>query len=197
MADELAKVFPRYLTDASKDELRKRIQAYPNNQNFYSTKWEGPPGPLQGDGWNGFEKLDFATANRYPVAGIVISNSCDIDEENKSLRMRNIVFAPIVPLSRYADQLRSSGKLSDEKIATHLGAIKSQQKTELFYLPESNRTPEAIVQFDDVATQPLGAFAEAPKKERLFRLNNYGFYILLMKFSIHFTRFGEALDRAG
>ncbi|MER8974698.1 MULTISPECIES: hypothetical protein [unclassified Mesorhizobium] len=196
MPEELAKVFPRYLTDGSKEELRRRIQSYPDNHNFYSTTWEGPAGPIQGDGWNGFVKLDFSTAERYPVAGIVISNSCDIDEDNKSLRMRNIVFAPIVPLSKYADHLRSLGTLSNEKVSNHLQAIKSQQKTELFYLPASRRTPEAIVQFDDVATQPLGSFAEAPQKERLFRLNNYGFYILLMKFSIHFTRFGEALDRA-
>lgn len=192
LPDALAKVFPYYLTNASKEELRNRIKAYPQDQNFYATSWDGPPGPIQGDGWNGFIKLDFGSADRFPVAGIIISNSCDIDEENRSIRRRNIIFAPIVPLADYVERLKG---VPDDKVAAHIDAIKSQQKTELFYLPASGRTPEAIVQFDDISTQPLGSFASIRDRERLFRLNNYGFYIFLMKFSIHFTRFGEALDR--
>jgi hypothetical protein len=36
---------------------------------------------------------------------------------------------------------------------------------------------------------------ESLKQQRIFSLSNYGFYLFLFKLSIHFTRFGEAVDR--
>ncbi|UCI24613.1 hypothetical protein [Mesorhizobium sp. B2-8-5] len=192
MPDELAKVFPYYLSHASKDELRKRIEGYPNDRNFFATSWDGPAEPLQGDGWNGFIKIDFQSGTRIELGGIVISNSCDIDPQNRSISNRNIIFAPIIALDDYAARLRG---LSSDKVSGHLDAIRTQQKTDLFYLPASKRTPEAVVRFDDISSQPLSVFVNYKDRERLFRLNTYGFYVFLMKVSIHFTRFGEALDR--
>ena len=139
--------------------------------------------------------MDFETAERRSISGIVVSNSCDIDEENKSLRDRNVVFAPIIPLAAYEARLRRLVDVSAERVESHLDAVRKQNKTEIFYLPESSTTPELIVQFDDIAAQPLGNFAQVDDRRRLFRLNDYGFYVFLMKFSISFNRFGEELER--
>ena len=195
LIDHLERVFPYYLTAESKKKLSDHLGAYPDDKHYYATSWDGPPGPIQGDGWSGFTKLDFETAERRSISGIVVSNSCDIDEENKSLRDRNVVFAPIIPLAAYEARLRRLVDVSAERVESHLDAVRKQNKTEIFYLPESSTTPELIAQFDDIAAQPLGNFAQVDDRRRLFRLNDYGFYVFLMKFSISFNRFGEELER--
>ena len=195
LIDKLERFFPYYLTANSKKKLSDHIGAYPNDKQYYTTSWEGPPSPIQGDGWSGFTKMDFGTATRHKISGVVISNSCDIDENNESLRDRNIVFSPVIPLATYEARLRGLADVAPQRIGSHLDAIRKQNKTEIFYLPESSTTPELIIQFDDIASQPLGDFAEVDDRRRLFRLNNYGFYVFLMKFSISFNRFGEELER--
>lgn len=195
LIDHLERVFPYYLTAKSKKKLSDHIGAYPDDKHYYATSRDGPPGPIQGDGWSGFTKLDFDTAERLRISGIVVSNSCDIDEENQSLRDRNVVFAPVIRLATYEARLRRLADVSAEGVKSHLDAIRKQNKTEIFYLPESSTTPELIVQFDDIAAQPLGNFAQLDDRRRLFRLNNYGFYVFLMKFAISFNRFGEELER--
>lgn len=192
----LEDVFPHYLTATDKKLLSDRIGSYPSDRHYFSSSWEGPSEPIQGDGWNSFTKLDFYASTKKKIAGIVISNSCDINESNKSLRNRNIVFAPITKLETYENRLRSNSEIPSSKVDVHLDAIRKQNKTEVFYLPESKETPETIVQFDDIAAEPLGSFSKSEDRRKLFRLNNYGFYIFLMKLSIHFTRFGEKINRS-
>lgn len=195
--DRLERIFPDYLTAYGKKRLSDHIRAYPDDKHYYSysKSWDEQPGLLQGDGWSGFTKLDFNTTERPIISGIVVSNSCDIDEDNVSLRERNVVFAPIIPLATYEARLRALADVSSERIESHLDSVRKQHKSEIFYLPESSMTPESIVPFDDVATQPLFSFAQFDGRRRLFRLNDYGFYVFLMKFSISFCRFGENLDR--
>ncbi len=195
--ERLERVFPSYLTAYGKKRLSDHLRAYPDDRHYYSysRSWDEQRGPLQGDGWSGFTKLDFNTSERRIISGIVVSNSCDIDEENVSLRERNIVFAPIIPLATYEARLRALDDVSSAKIGSHLDSIRKQYKSEIFYLPESSMTPESIVPFDDIAIQPLFSFVEADDRRRLFRFNNYGFYLFLMKLSISYCRFGENLDR--
>ena len=104
------------------------------------------------------------------------------------------MFAPIIPFAAYEGRLRNAQDASAEKISGHLEAVRKQQKPGILYLPPSALTPETLVFFDEIASLPVGAFSRGERK-RLFRLSNYGFYILVMKFAIYFTRFGEGLDR--
>lgn len=194
LIERLEKVFPYYLNAAEKRRLSEHIGSFPDDRDYYASSWEGPPEPLQGDGWNGFIKIDFSDATRHHVAGIILSNSCDIDEANKSLRDRNILFAPILPLNSYEQHLREAG-ISDDRISSHLEALRRQDKSDVFYLPASQNTPEAIVVLDDISSQPLSSFMETHDRRMLFRLNPYGFYVFLMKLSIHFTRLGEEVQR--
>ena len=191
--DRLNRVLPPYLTSFSREELKKQLRSFPIGNNYFSYQWTGPESPIQGDGWNGFTEINFRSLELKAVAGVVVSNSCDIDESNISLRKRNILFAPIVKLSDYIDRLKEYSH-SISSIKSHISAICAQEKTELFYIPKSNRTPECLVMLDSISHQPLEAFLNS-QRERLFRLNEFGFYIFLMKLSIHLTRFGENLDR--
>lgn len=192
--ENLERVIPVYLSDASKIRLATNLANCQDNYHYFANGWEGPDEPLQGDGWNHFWLVDFE-GNKRMVSGIVCSNSCDIDISNPSMRSRNILFAPVVALSSYEAQLRNE-RISEARIQTHLQAIKRQEKTELFYLPESVHTPECVVMLDDIRPQPLNTFLNGGSaKKLLFRLNNFGFYMFLMKLAIHFSRFGEKLDR--
>lgn len=194
LPERLAKVFPNYLSSFSVARLSQQLAVFRSERLYFSNTWAGPEGPLQGDAWSGLTKINFRSSDKQVISGIILSNSCDIDEDNKALHEKNIVFAPIVPVDIYARKLRQT--IEDEtKILTHLDAVRNQDITQIFYLPPSAKTPEAIVAFDDLSAEPIGNFAQNKDRRRLFRLNNFGFYIFMMKLSIHFTRFGEDLDR--
>lgn len=193
--ESLEKIFPVYLTDASKARLTDCLRDAANNRDYHANGWEGPDQPLQGDGWQPFTILDFETAARSTVPGIVISNSCDIDGTNESMRQRNVLYAPLVRLEAYEGMLRNNGMQAD-RIQQHIDSIRKQEKTDVFYVPAGGSIPECVVLLDDIRSQPLPSFLKAAEgKKRLFRFNNFGFYMFLMKLSIHFTRFGEKLDR--
>ena len=191
----LDKIFPVYLTDASKTRLAECLRDRANNHDYHANGWDGPEQPLQGDGWQPFTLLDFVTAEKRVVPGIVLSNSCDVDGTNESMRPRNILFAPLIRLDAYERLLRTNG-VDAPRVEQHLQSVRRQEKTEIFYVPAGGSIPESLVMLDDIHSQPLPSFlVESMSKKRLFRLNNYGFYMFLMKLSIHFTRFGEKVDR--
>ncbi len=86
--------------------------------------------------------------------------------------------------------------IQSDRVEGQIKSIRKQEKTDIFYLPASATLPECVVMLDDIRPQPLSMFMRKENnRKRLFRLNNFGFYIFLMKLSIHFTRFGENLDR--
>lgn len=53
-----------------------------------------------------------------------------------------------------------------------------------------------LVRFDCIFSLPSSKeFIEKLTSERIFTLINYGFYLLLFKLSVHFTRIQEKVDR--
>ena len=65
------------------------------------------------------------------------------------------------------------------------------------YLPRGKRLKyDAIVLLDRLNNCPAEIIRkEMIEKQRLFTLSNYGFYLFLIKISIHFTRIREGVDR--
>jgi hypothetical protein len=55
--------------------------------------------------------------------------------------------------------------------------------------------PECVALFDQMQSMPFGQF-ERDGPTHLFSLNDYGFYVLLLKVSQHFCRMGEAINRS-
>jgi hypothetical protein len=151
---------------------------------------------LQGDGWKGLLVINFKTLEKKSISGIVLSNSCDISLENKRSLPINILFAPIIRLSKYIELLRQAGE-SNEQIESRLYELRRQHMTQIFYLPErSDVIEESIVVLDNVHTHPRDDFHEETNS-KVFTLNQYAFYIFLMKLSIHFCRFQEKISRFG
>jgi len=191
--EDIKRYLPKYLSPGDSSELFAQLASYPRATSpFYLQGVVLPDEPLQGDGWRGFVAIDFQTADRKEVSGVVISNSCDIDPANRRDRAVNILFSPLIALSKYVDLLRQVK--TNAQIENVLTAIRDQRMTSIFHLPADAWGPEGIVLLDTIHAQPLDHFL-AKERARLFTLSQYAFYIFLMKLSIHFTRMQEDVRR--
>ncbi len=191
---EQAKLFlPKYLTPAQVKELYSELQKFPDNFNYYLNSLIEDK-YLQGDGWSGFLAVNFTTLERKQVSGVILSNSCDIDPANPTSRDRSILFSPLIPLRSYRALLERSGKnpAQIEQIET---AISKQEITYIFYLPKYKEIlDESIIILDDIHQHKLSDF-QRREASKIFALNQYAFYLFLIKLSIHFSRFNEGLRR--
>ena len=190
-----AQVFlPKYLSPHQQRELYEELQKFPAKLNYYMPAGAYPENVLQGDGWRGFVVIDFETSERKTISAVVVSNSCDIDPANSANSARKILFAPIVPLDGIRAIWHQLGD-SEAQIKDKLAAVRRQEITTMFFLPElPNVVQESVALLDDCHQQPLNRFLAGPRTKR-FTLSQSAFWILLIKLSIHFTRANEGVVR--
>jgi hypothetical protein len=191
-ADQIRQSIPRYLTSLQQEELVRQLNDF-ENRSYYTTYF--PDEILQGDGWSSLEIIRFENGARDKIKGILLSNSCDIDPANRHDLPARIVFAPLVRLDTYRTLLES--RFSARQIDSKLTAIRRQHVTSLFFLPrEGQLAAEYIAILDDLHTIPLHVFQKEPQREKLFTLNRMGFYLFILKLSIHFCRFQDGVIRS-
>jgi len=192
--DQIKLFLPKYLSPDQQHRLFAELSTFPENRTFYLSRSNLLGELLQGDGWRGFVAINFHSGDRRTISGMVISNSCDISPANMGSLPVNIVFAPLIELAKYVERLRGVGKTS-EQIENLLRDIRRQRVSSMFFLPECPGViPECIVLLDDLHAHPLRDFLDR-EKSALFTLNQYAFYLFLMKLSIHFSRFQEGAER--
>src|SRR5690606_22208774 len=106
------------------------------------------------------------------------------------------LYAPIIAVSRYINILTENG-ISQEQINSHLKSIREQEITSIFYIPPvEGRIDESMVFLDRISNMRNSlATTKELLSERIFTLSNFGFYLFLLKLSIHFTRIREGVDR--
>lgn len=197
--ESLQRQIPYYLTaedrQALVDELKAISQGGTANYILSSHHDSFKEEMLQGDGWRGFQLFMFESGDRRSVRGIVLSNSCDVDPSNPRDVPARVIFAPLVKLSAYEALLRGSGidaARVDEKVAS----IKAQKTTNIFCLPAGGPLEEDyVVRLDDAHSMPVAAHVGAEGREKLFTLSNTGFYMLVLKLSVHFCRLQEKVNR--
>ncbi|MHB1074609.1 hypothetical protein [Thiobacillus sp.] len=191
--ESIKEQIPYYLTLEAKDNLIKALDRFPREIDYYLDRyWEEL---LQGDGWTSVEVIRFDDGARKSVRAILLSNSCDIAPENKRDLPTKLTFAPIIKLNRYLDLLISAG-LDHQQIESKTTAIKEQKVTSLFYLPKgANLDDDYVALLDDLHTVPFNAFGSKADRQKLFTLDQVGFYLFLLKLSVHFCRFHEEVSR--
>jgi len=185
---------PYYLTQESKNNLVSALRTFPDQINYYvnltSTKI------LQGDSWTSVEVRNFATGERKLVKGILLSNTCDVAPENVHMLAPNLIFSPIIRLNQYLNRLQAAGANS-QQLQDKATAIRNQEVTTIFYLPQgAGLEEEYIAILSDVHTVPYPSFNSISNKQKLSTLSQIGFYLYILKLSMHFCRFQEGVDRS-
>jgi len=195
--ESIEQFLPKYLSELDQKKLLQEIDAFPSNldSRFYTTFLKDELTIFQGDGISGLKITNLPDPNLFDAKCIITSNTCDIDPSNKRMFESRLTYCPILDLKKYINNLRKQG-IAEEKIKSHLSALKEQKITQILYLPPSNHLDESIVFLDRVNNCKTDVLTKRNiKKRRIFTLSNYGFYMLLLKLSISFTRIGEGVNR--
>ncbi|WP_155997114.1 hypothetical protein [Thioalkalivibrio sp. ALMg3] len=189
---------PGYLSSSSYDELIRQLRKAPDiDAFFWNPTDQEAGGVLQGDAWTHIPIRDTSTGEQKHVTGVVLSNSCDIDPTNEGRPNRRVLVAPAIKLSNY-EQLLHNARPDRSRNLSHVEDVRRNRVSSITHFPaESNiNETERVVILDHVYSVPLEEFQSAIET-RVFRLSNAGFYIFLLKLSIHFTRLHERVDRSG
>lgn len=194
--DNLALFLPEYLSSESQRVLIDAIKQFPDNldNRLYSSQCLAEQNALQGDGIQALTLGHTHSRQFIELPCMLISNSCDMDLSNQGIRT-GVCYAPIFRLDKY-EKLVSS-ELGEERAKSYMYSLRQQQVTQCMYLPRGGGLEhEGIVMFDQIVNSPNSdSFQRRIQDRKMFRLSQYGFYLLLFKLSVHFTRMGEAVDR--
>ena len=197
--ESLQRQIPYYLTSKDRQVLVNELKAISRGGTvdyfLGQTRDTFKSDMLQGDGWRGFQLFMFDTGKRRSVQGLVISNSCDVDPNNRRDLPARVIFAPLVKLATY-EALLGRRNIKQRKIDEKLAAIRAQKTSSLFFLPSGGPlADDHIVRLDDAHSMPVAAHSAATDREKLFTLSNTGFYMLVLKLSIHFCGLQEKVNR--
>ena len=198
-SESIQRQIPFYLTAEDRNVLVEELKAISQGgtASYFLTQYQDSfkEDILQGDGWRGFQLFKFDIGERRSVKGLVLSNSCDIDPSNRRDVPTRVIFAPLVKFKDFENVLHRS-KIDKRRIGNKLTSIREQKTSNVFFLPAGGPIAEDhIVRLDEIQSMPVSAHISAKDREKLFTLNNTGFYMLVFKLSIHFCRLHEKLNR--
>ena len=184
---DIQKYLPQYLSNDAKEALKNSLDNFPNNMGKMIM-----PEDVFNDHKSELLQSDIVEcANIYGghnAKVMVISNSCDNSSENERAFPICVSFVVILSLEKMKEVFEKSGK-DKQAIANKIDAIKKQQVTNMFYLPD-----DMVVLLDRTMHLDYNKFSEA-MVNKIASLSNYGFYVFLFKLSYHFTRLREGVQR--
>jgi hypothetical protein len=188
---EVGRYLPEYLSPGDKNKLISGLKDFPENFQYYLNN-KFMKDALQGDLWSDFTVVDFESGKRKSVKGIIISNSCDIDSSNTRAMPVSVTFVPLINLNKLKEFLEHHR--GEKQAASMIDDIVSQRSTSFFYLPAGYGVEEDLVAYlNDIHAIPIPSFTRQANK--ITTLSQQGFYIFLLKLSIHFCRFQEGVSR--
>lgn len=198
LVDKIQLYLPQYLSSSEKKKLEEELDKFPTDgtkDTIYTTALNGCDYLLQGDTISDVNYINFpdTTVNDAPV--MILSNTCDMSLSNKRLYGSNIMYAPIIDLSKFEKKLLYV--YDKGRVDNLISDIRKQRISQILYIPKgSNMQYEGIVFFDRAISMPLTASTvKYMCGKRMTTLSNFGFYLLLLKISMHFTRIQERIDR--
>ena len=187
---------PKYLSDEEVKVLFEDLKKFPNNidSRFYSFFSIDDAIVYQGDGIKNIPTFNLPEIESKKTNNLVLSNTCDIDLDNDRKIPSRILFTPIISLSKIEENLLK--KFPKQKVETFLESIRKQEITQILFLPKNENTEDSIIFFDRTNSLPNSIIDRNEAKNlRIFSLSQFGFYIFLIKLSIHFTRVKEGVRR--
>lgn len=191
---------PPYLSETSKKKLFEDIDKFNKTgfeEEIYSNSFKDATYLMQGDGISNMFYVNLPSVESKYVNAIICSNTCDMSLDNLKTRKNpaRVMYAPILSFKKYKDLI--SSKYGEDHVKSHLNDIKRQHVTQILFLPKWNDSSEdSIVFLDRMISLPLkDNLVHQSVKNRIFTLSDSGFYLFLLKLSLHFTRVQEKLDR--
>lgn len=188
---------PKYLSLESSKELFEGLKDFPENidSRLYTT-YLNDKIIYQGDGLRKMLAINLPDISLKSVDGMVLSNTCDIEQSNKRPFPSQIVYSPIINLERYKAGLVSTIG-SEERVNNHILEIRKQKITQIFFLPRFGSVLDESIIFLDRIFNIANDYVERStiSSTRIFSLSDYGNYLFLLKLSIHFTRIQDRVDR--
>jgi len=198
--EEFKLYLPKYLSAESEKELFDSLNDFPQSikNKFYTTYLENQKILFQGDGLKSLLVINLPDPKIDLFPCLILSNTCDLTYQNRrDYYQSRLVYAPIFKLSKYKNLLEKKNNLLDVNIEQHLKSIREQRISSIFYLPEfGSYIEESIVFLDRVNNSSITQVAlDDLNEDRIFTLSDFGFYVLLFKISIHFSRVRENVER--
>jgi len=194
LKDAIERQLPVYLSDQEQYNLIKNINCQYPNTDYYS--YEDRSDILQGDGWTALEIINFyKPGEKKEISAIILSNTCDISPENQRIVPANIIFAPVLRVAEYYKKLANLTQ-DTQKIDSYFASIKNQSVSNRFYLPHSSALESDFVAIlDDIHSMPAKFYLEKSERKLRIKLSAAGFYIFILKLSIHFCRLFDGAKR--
>lgn len=197
--DDIRLYLPQYLSSQSEEDLFADVTNFTNQhrgQRFYGSAFRDETSIYQGDCIAGLPMIELPATVSKPANVLVISNSCDISPRNARYFSASVCYCPILDFEKYLNTIRDAG-IDREKVEHHADQIRRQRVTQILHLPADNDLPrDAIAFLDRICYIPVDTLSSfQPIENRFLSLGNFGFYLLLLKLSIHFMRIRESVDR--
>jgi hypothetical protein len=197
LSEEIKKYLPQYLTADSSKKLFEQLSRFPTDGTkdvVYTSALKADKHLFQGDGVKDAFYVDLPNLKEGRVPAILLSNTCDMNMENQRINPCRIMYAPLMNFDKYAAAIRTK---YPEKAENHLKELKAQHITQALFLPKGEGLDnDSILFFDRTISLPLSqALVDKMVSNRLFTLSDFGFYLFLLKTSMHFTRIQEKVDR--
>lgn len=197
--EDLSIYLPKYLSEESTKILLEELKQFPvdgTKKTIYTCALDESPIIYQGDGLKELEVISLPDESIRKTSVIILSNTCDVDTDNKRFFPSRMCYAPIIDLDKYQKMLLLNG-YSEQQVNSHVEDIKKQVITQIFYLPRgSGLAYDGIVFLDrinNISNQVIDR--NELQTRRIFTLSDYGYYLFLLKISIHFSRVQEKIDR--
>lgn len=196
--EELKKYLPKYLSEENYNNLLSELKSFPDNidARMY-TSFLNDEIIYQGDGIDNMPIIDLTQSSKESqlAPALILSNTCDMDLSNNRMFPSSIMYAPIIKLSKYQSVL-SQHCYDVNKIKNHISNLKQQKITQIMYLPAKGNMEESLVFLDRIFNiNNKYIDRENLKNIRLFSFSDYGFYLLIFKLSVHFSRIQEKVNR--
>ncbi|HEL2984550.1 TPA: hypothetical protein ACXM54_000238 [Stenotrophomonas maltophilia] len=152
--------------------------------------------PLQGDVYAGVPCVSRTEAGVQivPRRVLLVSNSCDASPDNPRPVPLDLTVAPLLKLASYEQMLRDGG-VAPLALNDTIRAIRRQEKSNLIFIPRGANVEEDMVALlDKVQSLSFDDF-QRNSPDRLAVLTQRGFWVLLVKLSMHFLRPHEGVAR--
>lgn len=199
--EEIRRFLPQYLSAEAELDLFAALSQFPDSidSRMYSLRLVGENTFFQGDGVHGMPFVNLPNPKVDSLPAMVLSNTCDMSADNVRIDPIRVMYAPVYNLEKYDRALRQADPSREGKITDYVESIRKQRVSNIFYLPSGSGglDYEGMVPLDRIQNAPVSQLREnGIPADRLFSLGDYGFYILLFKLSIHFSRIREGVKRS-